>query len=437
MADMTDSGRAGATLPQRRCKDGTVHALTRLSGWPGGTTNESETTMSRIEQLENRLERLEHEATRWRRAAVRARTGALALLLLGGAGIGLAAADAPVVGDMLVAERMEIVDADGNLVLALSGDERGGRLDIWTTGGQNVVRISTNDTGGDLNLWNGDGGTVFSAFAAEHGGEFGLWGKSGGRSMRVATGEHGGRLEMLGAEGQPGVTISNHATGGALEVAGGGQTVFSARSDASGSGTVSVAGADGGSYLSIDNSAGPALHLTDTTGRPRVSMRSEGHGGALSFTNDGGKPALTIGVADPSGGGFIDVANASGTRVFAAGADDDGCGRIDLSNSDGQRVFKVDGVPGLGADIAVFTARGKKALMLGSRPEGGLVNLFNRHEVPVVVAGYAETNMGGAMSIKNGRGLPVVHLATDELGHGHMTVYDVEGKRRRVVRTPR
>ena len=107
--------------------------------------------MDQLSHLHERLERLERELVRTRRMA-RVRTGALALGL--GGAVLVAAVPAAAPGDMLSVRRLEVVNPDGRLVLAVGSDERGGRLDVWNRDGQNILRAAANDTGGDLNIWN-------------------------------------------------------------------------------------------------------------------------------------------------------------------------------------------------------------------------------------------------------------------------------------------
>jgi hypothetical protein len=51
---------------------------------------------------------------------------------------------------------------------------------------------------------------------------------------------------------------------------------------------------------------------------------------------------------------------------------------------------------------------------VASRPQGGLLNVMNSAGIPVVIAGFAEDDRGGAVSVKNGRGVQVPPLAQTE-----------------------
>ncbi|MBT8487046.1 MAG: hypothetical protein HKO59_09890 [Phycisphaerales bacterium] len=388
------------------------------------------------ERLADRINELEGALTELRRQTTRQRRWLVGTVLTGAAGLAMAAA--PAARDILQAQRVEIVDADGNLVLALAADDAGGRLDVWTKDGANVLRAASNARGGDLNLWGASGTTLFSAFAGETGGEVGLWDTDGRRSLRAASSGGAGRLELSGA-GVGQVTLGASPTGGRLQLDTPEGTPIidaGARPDRPG---FAAYNAGGRAIFAVEPDAlvGATVTVADGAGDARITMGSDTRGGSLSFLNERGQTALAAGVADPIGHGFVDLRNADGTRVFTATSNPDGCGRLDLAERGGQTVFTVDGQAGIGAVMAMYEASGKKGLLVGSRPQGGLLNLFNQREVPVIVAGYADQGLGGAMSVKNSRGLPVVHATTNAEDDGEVSVYDASNSRVRTVKVLR
>ncbi len=179
---------------------------------------------------------------------------------------------------------------------------------------------------------------------------------------------------------------------------------------------------------------GCALTLANGAGQSRMVLNTSAQGGAISLVNALSNNALTLGVSAQSGGGYMDIANAQGVRVLSAAAETDACGRLDIADSAGRFVFSVDAIADTGAILALRNSGGKRAFMVGTRPEGGLMNIFNQYEVPVFVAGYGEGSLGGAMSIKNGRGMQVFHAAADVLENGELTLFDAEGRRPRTLR---
>ena len=76
----------------------------------------------------------------------------------------------------------------------------------------------------------------------------------------------------------------------------------------------------------------------------------------------------------------------------------------------------------------------RRAFVAGSKPEGGVINLFNRREVPVFAAGYGQSGLGGAMIVRNERGTAIVHAAADDENSGLVTIYNKDGERARTVK---
>ena len=137
--------------------------------------NQSAPLETTLQNLERRLGMLECELAANRRSAGRCRTLCAALAIsLAGMGCLAASTIRDSLADVIQARRLEIVNADGKVVLAASATDTGGQLDVWTTKGRNVIRAGVNDQGGDFNLWSGAGTTLFSAFATPAGGEAGL-----------------------------------------------------------------------------------------------------------------------------------------------------------------------------------------------------------------------------------------------------------------------
>lgn len=370
--------------------------------------------MDRIERLEDRLQILEHAVNRAESRTAWYRRATLTLLAFGIGGLTIAAADAPVVQDVVQTRRLEVVNDEGGLVFAASSDTRGGRVDVWTDTGQNIFRVGANDHGGDLNVWNSTGSTVFAAYTTADGGATALWSADGKRAARCTAGATGGRIELGNAAGEP---------------------VCVAGSDEHGAGHLKTLNRDGKTFFSVeaDELIGGSVTLADGAGARRVAVTSDPQGGSVSFLSASGQSALSAGVTAPHGGGFLDITNAAGARVLSAAAGADGAGQFDLAGGSGVTAFRVQGAPGGGATLALFSEKGKRSLVAGTSEDGGLVNVFNQHEVPVFAAGSGKGSLGGAMSIKNGRGLQVIHLAADDEDSGAIMVFNAEGGRARTI----
>ena len=92
-------------------------------------------------------------------------------------------------------------------------------------------------------------------------------------------------------------------------------------------------------------------------------------------------------------------------------------------------VFAVDAIADTGATMAVMSGTGENRFVVGTREQGGLINLMNNQGRAVLIAGTADEGLGGALSIKNGAGQLVLHAGYDSVGDGLVTVWDTSGKR--------
>jgi hypothetical protein len=71
--------------------------------------------------------------------------------------------------------------------------------------------------------------------------------------------------------------------------------------------------------------------------------------------------------------------------------------------------------------------------MVGTRPQGGLMNLMNDRGEVVFIAGAADEGAGGALLVRNGSGKQVFHAGYDRDGNGLVTVWDERGINRRTL----
>lgn len=251
--------------------------------------------MSTIDAIEHRLSALEQDLARSRRSARRARTACVTLLLVVVGAGGLAASNANTIADVIQARRIEIVDKNDKLVLALHAGALGGQFDIWNAREQNLLRLSAGAHGGDIALWNDDGVNVFGAFATRNGGSASIW-------------------------------------------SGEGREVFTASTNDDGGGRVEVGNEDGKTVAAIDAipEVGAALAILDTTGRQMLIAGAHEHGGAINLFNPRGVPIFIAGFGADQNSGAVTLRNGLGTQIFHAGADDDGGGRLTIWNAAGR-----------------------------------------------------------------------------------------------------
>lgn len=252
--------------------------------------------MPRIDELERRLNTLEKEVAIVSRSARRYRS-LCAFLLLMFLGLGsLAATNRSSVLDVIQTRRLEVVDREGNLVLAASSETFGGQLDLWNKEGQNLLRASASVQGGDLAIWNKGGTNVFGAFATPTGGETGIWNKEGKRVFRVAAKSGGGGKLDLGNEK--------------------GQTVVA---------------------LNTIKDIGGAIAILNTRGNKMFIAGTHENGGVINLWNRRGVPIFITGFGADGQSGSLQLLNARGNQVFTAGVDDDGDGLITIWNAGGRQ----------------------------------------------------------------------------------------------------
>ena len=251
--------------------------------------------MPRIDELERRLNTLEKEVASGHCSARRYRS-LCAFLLLMFVGLGsLAATNRSSVVDVIQTRRLEVVDREGNLVLAASAKALGGQLDIWDADGQNLLRASASALGGDLSIWNKGGTNVFGAFATSTGGETGIWNAEGKRVFRVTVKSDGaGKLDLSNEKGQNVVSIDT-----------------------------------------IKN-IGAAISLMNTRGNKMFFAGTHEQGGVINVWNRRGVPIFISGFGKDGQSGSLQIRNARGNQVFSAGVNDDGDGLITIWDAGGR-----------------------------------------------------------------------------------------------------
>jgi hypothetical protein len=368
---------------------------------------------SKENALERRIAAVEEQLHETRRLARRFQTlsAALGLGLIGVATI--AGAVEPQVPEVVQARRFEVIDEQGRVVVAAGAGVLGGQIDVWSQDQLNVARIWVNEYGGDLALWNNAGRNVVGAYATTGGGELALWDNEGALAVRGQVADHGGRIELLDP-GRKQVVV----TAGAQEHGGG----------------VSIVGQEGAELWSARATAqGGHTALADAAGQIVVSSGAADRGGETRILGADGVPLVVAGASTSSGGGYLELFNPEGLRVFTTSADTDGGGRLDLADGSGNVVLSADSVKDTGAALAVMNSAGTRQFLIGTRPQGGLMNLMNSQGSTVFIAGTADQGLGGALAIKNGRGRQILHAGYDSADDGLVTVWDAEGKKVEVL----
>jgi predicted enzyme related to lactoylglutathione lyase len=208
-----------------------------------------------------------------------------------------------------------------------------------------------------------------------------------------------------------------------------------------GSPVVSIAQTDDGGRVDLYNQAGTNLlrvscapnggdvAVWDDEGTNVAGIWSTPEGGTFSLWDEKGEElsqfasgALTLSGANAS----LHIQNESGLPVAVVASDEEGHGRFQIADAMGNVVSEMRMLPGVGGGIIVNTTAGKKMGVLAASESGGHLNLFNAQNVPVFVAS-TETTGGGAMTVSNQRGIPVITLKSDEDHRGIIEIRDEDG----------
>lgn len=369
--------------------------------------------MTTLECLAQRLDTLERELYLRQRQVTRYRRWLCGMGTFAIAGIGLLGAQpapSPNISEVVRAKRFEVIDDNGRLVLAASATPQGGQLDLWNDTGDNLLRAGCNRFGGDLAVWNTEGSNVFGAFATDQGGESALWNAAGVRVLRSHAAADGGTIDIHNAKDEPILSHTVNASGGAILV-----------KNAVGQGVM---------VIDADQQGDGRFRLADHAGLVGLRAQSRPHGGLVEATNASGMVVGSLGAME-SGHGQFAIANAQGARIAGISADAEGSSKFDLGNESGSAVFTVQSQKDIGATLSLLNASGKKTFAVGSTAQGPVLNLMNRAGNPVLIAGFAEDGRGGAMSMKNGRGITIFSAGTGENEKGSVSVWDADGKKMR------
>jgi hypothetical protein len=386
--------------------------------------------------IDARLARIEAELAAAKAQARRWRAGTLAAGAVLGAGALLAAQQVSPVVDVVRTKRLEIVGEGDKVVLLAHAAETGGQMDVWSKGGANTVRIASNDQGGDVAVWNAGGKPVGGLFATEL----------------------GGRIEVGDSDGKPLATVARGEEGGALILSGAGDAARSMRAEAGAAGAVIsmrradgeiglIAGvAQGASVLSMKNSNGKEIlyagGATDQTGVVRIADAAgnenaalvAGDGGRLILKDGAGAVAASIASAGAGKGGMLELLNGKGSVAVSADSKEDGGGRFMVGTSSGAPAFMAEATGQAGTMGAYLNER--RIAAMGAGQNGGLLNLFDLAGQPIVVTGAAPDGDGGALSVRNTRGVQIARIGVDSASAGEVAVYNSTANVKKVIAAP-
>jgi hypothetical protein len=389
-----------------------------------------------MDHIEHRLSRIEASLASAERRARRWRAGALVCGGLLGATLLAAAAQDAGVPDVLRARRLEIVGAEDQVVLMLRAGDTGGQLDVWNAKGANIVRIAGNDEGGDVAVWNNASAPVAGLFATKLGGRVEAGDATGSVLAALARGEEGGALVLSGA--------GENASSLRAEAGAAGAVLSMRRTDGSVGFLAGVA--QGAAVLSMRNQAGKeilfaggaqdqagVLRLADGAGNEAAALTTS-QGGGLLLKDGAGNAVASVASLGAGKGGILEIMNGDGHAIASMDAKDDGAGRLVVAGADGAPAFAAE-ASGRAGTVAAYRD-GRRMAALGAGETGGLLNLLDGSGQPVVVAGMASDGDGGALSLRNRRGVAIARIGVDLVGAGEVAVYNSTATYKRVISAP-
>ncbi len=396
-----------------------------------------QTATDRPLSLSARLDRIESDLAAARRSARRWRMGTITLGALLAGGTLVAAVQVSPVVDVIRTKRLEIVGEGDKVVLLAHAAETGGQLDVWAKGGANTVRLASNDEGGDIAVWSAQGKPVGGLFATAL----------------------GGRIEIGDADGKPLATVTRGEEGGAMILSGAGESASSMRAEAGAAGAVIsmrradgevglIAGvAQGASVLSMKNTDGKEIlyagGATDQTGMIRIADAAgnesaslvAGDGGRLLLKDGAGAIVASLASAGAGKGGVFELMNATGVAAVSMDTKEDGGGRFMVGTHTGSPAFVAEAT-GMAGTLAAYM-NDRRVAAIGAGQTGGLINLLDGNGQPLLVAGAAADGDGGAISVRNGRGVQIARMGVDAASAGEVAVYNSTASMKKIIEAPK
>ena len=342
----------------------------------------------RLQVLESRLADERGRRRRFERTAMVLGT---VIMVLGV----MAAGRGGLIRDVVQTRRLEIIDANDQVVMLAAAARHGGRLDVWDSEQRNIVRLSGNGVGGDLAMFDRFGRQIVGMYAdgraarleinnpesetpavlltaAENGGLLSVADDSGRPLVRMTTeGERG--LIALGEPGRDSVIIDSTRAGGRVRV-NPNQGTRSVRIEGD---TIRV---DGDSHRLVTISgdeAGGTLELNDASGRLRLEATASSSGGLLDFRNPAKKSIVSLGGSATARG--LRVRNDAGISVASVGAGKNGSGVLEIADAEGGRCG-VLGVDEAGGRLLLAGRDGRDYVDAGGDNTGGRIEVRDAEE---------------------------------------------------------
>ena len=381
----------------------------------------------------DRLDRIELELATLRRSHARWRATAMAAIALASVGVLTGLAADPIT-KLIRASRIELVDDNGKVSVALSASEQGGQIDIWAKGGANVGRLAASESGGDLSLWNTAGKPVTGVYASSGGGRIEVSRGDGELAGYLEATADGSDLVLhrAGSE-RPAARLGVNKDGSEARLAKADTNTFMMFGVTPKGSGVSIVGQNDAevAYFGSDQNRAGMLRLGNAAGSTMLEAGVGDHGGELLARNTTGQGGALIGNGD--NGGFMDMRNGDGKAVASLAVQPNGGGVASVCYASGQVAALMDQGKDESGTVQVFAGANRMAALGGSKT-GGLLNLFNMKGKAVFVAGSASDGTGGILSVRSGDGTQVVRASAEPAPE--VAVYSNDGQQKRVISAP-
>jgi len=250
----------------------------------------------------------------------------------------------PSTRQLLRAQRIEIVDEAGSVLLALGTNERGGSLSIRDRIGRTAVLANVNERGGSMLVRDveSDQPAVHSR-ATRSGGDHAVFNQQGRAVTRASVNDDAGAFALSASTGKTAVEldVSDAQCGRMRTARPDGSTAVTIAHDSAVGGQIETLSADGRPLVTLSSTVG-AHGRIDTFGpdtdQPLVSLTATAeHDGQIYTYNSDGR--MLIAVASRPAGPTLRIYNTQGDPIVVLQATEDNDGEIGVISSDGSGRF--------------------------------------------------------------------------------------------------
>jgi hypothetical protein len=219
--------------------------------------------------------------------------------------------------DVLKAKKIEVIGADGKVVVGLAAWDHGGAVWTYNNDGVAVAAMLAGEEGGGFVAYNNEAETLAGLAAFSSGGKVEVYNPDGQSVAEMMAHEGGGVVKTGNDDGQMAAVLGSLANGQASGVVAfneSGKTVASlGHSQGSGGGSIRTHTDKGkvGTLMISNESLGGRISAFNNAGKEMVSLGGSDNGGLIGVTNKTGEQVVTLGV-DVHGNGEVGAWNREG-----------------------------------------------------------------------------------------------------------------------------